>query len=240
MKIHVYETPELVAQAAASIIAAEILDKPDLVLGLPTGSSPVLTYHELARMNREGMIDFSLVTTYNLDEYMGLDGNHPQSYRRFMNENLFDHINIKPENTHVPCGIGDGEANARAYEAAIDAAGGIDLQLMGIGRNGHIGFNEPADAFTDTTGIIKLTPSTIEANTRFFACSDDVPREAISMGVGTIMRARRLLLIATGEQKRDAIHDMVHGDVSPRHPASVLRLHRDAVVLLDRSAAAGI
>ena len=240
MKIHVYETPELVAQAAASIIAAEILDKPNLVLGLPTGSSPILTYRELIRMNKAGLIDFSQVVTYNLDEYVGLDGSHPQSYRYFMNENLFNHVNIKHENTHVPCGIGDMPENARAYESAIDAAGGIDMQLMGIGRNGHIGFNEPAEAFTDTTGIIKLTPSTIEANTRFFDCADDVPREAISMGVGTIMRARKLLLIATGDKKRDAIHDMLHGDVSPKHPASVLRLHRDAVVLLDKDAAAGI
>ncbi len=240
MKIHICETAELAAKAAAAIIAAEILDKPNAVLGLPTGSSPLLTYQELVRLNRDGVIDFSQVITYNLDEYMGLDGTHPQSYRRFMNENLFDQVNILPENTHVPSGVGDGAVNARDYEAAINAAGGIDLQFMGIGRNGHIGFNEPADAFSDVTGVIKLTPSTIEANKRFFRSADEVPREAISMGVGTIMRARKLLLIATGEDKRDAVRDMVQGDVSPRLPASVLRLHRDAIVVLDRAAAAGL
>lgn len=240
MRIHVYETAELAAKAAAAIIAAEVLDKPNAVLGLPTGSSPLLTYQELVRLNHDGVIDFSQVTTYNLDEYMGLDGTHPQSYRRFMNENLFDQINIKPENTHVPSGIGDGAANARDYEAAINAAGGIDLQFMGIGRNGHIGFNEPAEAFTDATGVIKLTPSTIEANKRFFHSADEVPREAISMGVGTIMRARKLLLIATGESKREAVRDMVHGGVSPKLPASALRLHRDAIVVLDKAAASAL
>ena len=152
MQIHIYETPELAAKAAAALIAAAILDKPNMVLGLPTGSSPVNTYKELAKMNREGVVDFSRVTTYNLDEYVGLEGTHEQSYRYFMNANLFDHVNIDKANTHVPCGVGDDpEKNARDYEAAIEKAGGIDLQFMGIGRNGHIGFNEPADAFPDAT-----------------------------------------------------------------------------------------
>lgn len=237
MQIHVYQTPELAAEAAATLIASEILAKPNAVIGLPTGSSPVETYRRLARMNRDGVVDFSKVTTFNLDEYVGLKGDHPQSYRRFMNENLFNHVNIDKENTHVPCGIGDVEANAVAYEEAIAAAGGIDLQFMGIGRNGHIGFNEPADAYTDVTGIIELTPSTIDANKRFFDSADDVPRKAISMGVGTIMRARKTLLIATGSDKAEAIRTMVKGPVSPKLPASALRMHANAVIILDAAAA---
>ena len=229
MQIHIYKTPELAAKAAATLIAAAILAKNDAVIGLPTGSSPVATYRELARMNKEGVLDFSRVITFNLDEYMGLAGDHPQSYRHFMNENLFDHINIAKENTHVPSGIGDGEA--------IAATGGIDLQFMGIGRNGHIGFNEPAAAFSDQTGVIALTPSTIEANSRFFASAGEVPRAAISMGVGTIMRARRTLLIATGADKADAVYGLVRGAITPSLPASALRLHPHCVVLLDEDAA---
>ena len=240
MNVCVYPNGDLAAIAAAVLIAGQVVDKPGCVLGLATGSTPLPIYRELIAMSHRGVLDFSKVTTYNLDEYMGLDGTHPQSYRRFMNENLFDQINIKPENTHVPSGIGDGAANARDYEAAINAAGGIDLQFMGVGRNGHIGFNEPAEAFTDATGVIKLTPSTIEANKRFFHSADEVPREAISMGVGTIMRARKLLLIATGESKREAVRDMVHGGVSPKLPASALRLHRDAIVVLDKAAASAL
>ncbi len=238
MQIHVYKSPELAAEAAATLIASEIISKPDAVIGLPTGSTPVETYRELIRMNREGVLDFSQVTTFNLDEYVGLSADHPQSYRRFMDENLFDHINIPRENTHVPCGIGDIEANAREYEAAIVAAGGIDLQFMGIGRNGHIGFNEPSDAYSDCTGVIELTQSTIEANKRFFPSVDDVPRRAISMGVGTIMRARKTLLIATGSSKAETIQALVNGPISPYLPASILRLHANAVVILDSAAAA--
>ncbi|HIS02983.1 MAG TPA: glucosamine-6-phosphate deaminase [Candidatus Pullichristensenella avicola] len=238
MQVHIYETPELAAKAAAALIAAAILDKPNMVLGLPTGSSPVNTYKELARMNREGVVDFSRVITYNLDEYVGLEGTHEQSYRYFMNANLFDHVNIDKANTHVPCGVGDDpEKNARDYEAAIEKAGGIDLQFMGIGRNGHIGFNEPADAFPDATSIIDLTESTIEANKRFFASRDEVPRRAISMGVGTIMRARRTLLIATGADKAEAVRGMLQGPVTPRLPASALRFHQDCVIVLDKAAA---
>lgn len=239
MRVLIYDTPELAAKAAATLIASAILKKPDMVLGLPTGSSPVNTYKELARMNREGLIDFSRVTTYNLDEYVGLEGTHEQSYRYFMNDNLFDHVNIDKANTHVPCGVGDDPAkNATDYEQAIERAGGIDLQFMGIGRNGHIGFNEPADAFPDKTSIIALTQSTIEANKRFFASADDVPRKAISMGVGTIMRARATLLIATGADKAEAVRGMVNGPVTPMLPASALRLHADCVVVLDKAAAA--
>lgn len=237
MQIHVYQTPELAAQAAATLIASQIISKPDTVLGLPTGSTPVLTYRELIRMNREGVVDFSRVTTFNLDEYVGLDGDHPQSYRYFMNDNLFNHVNIDKANTNVPSGIGDVEENALAYEAAIAKAGGIDLQFMGIGRNGHIGFNEPADAYSDCTSIIELTESTIDANKRFFDSADEVPRKAISMGVGTIMRARKTLLIATGVDKAEAVRTLVKGPISPKLPASALRLHADAVIVLDAAAA---
>lgn len=237
MQIHVYNTPELAAKAAATLIAAEILQKPDMVLGLPTGSSPVETYRELIRMNAEGLVDFSRVTTFNLDEYLGLEGTHPQSYRYFMNDNLFDHVNIDKKNTHVPSGVGDGAANARAYEEAIEKAGGVDLQFMGIGVNGHIGFNEPAEAFQDKTGVIELTPSTIEANKRFFASADEVPKKAISMGVGTILRARKTLLIATGANKAQAVKGLVCGPVAPTLPASALRLHRNCVIVLDKEAA---
>lgn len=237
MQIHVYQTPELAAEAAATLIASQIISKPNTVLGLPTGSTPVLTYHALARMNKAGIVDFSNVTTFNLDEYVGLNGDHPQSYRRFMNENLFDHVNIDKARTHVPSGIGDVEQNALDYEADIAAAGGVDLQFMGIGRNGHIGFNEPADAYPDRTSIIELTESTIDANKRFFDSADEVPRKAISMGVGTIMRARKTVLIATGADKAQAVCDLVKGPVSPRLPASALRMHADAIIILDAAAA---
>lgn len=237
MQIHVYQTPELAAEAAATLIASQIISKPNTVLGLPTGSTPVLTYHALARMNKAGIVDFSNVTTFNLDEYVGLNGDHPQSYRRFMNENLFDHVNIDKARTHVPSGIGDVEQNALDYEADIAAAGGVDLQFMGIGRNGHIGFNEPADAYPDRTSIIELTESTIDANKRFFDSADEVPRKAISMGVGTIMRARKTVLIATGADKAQAVCDLVKGSVSPRLPASALRMHADAIIILDAAAA---
>ena len=237
MKVQIYSSPELVAEAAAKRIADTIQAKPDAVLGLPTGSSPIPTYQALIRMNKEGAVDFSRVTTFNLDEYVGLEGSHPQSYRYFMNDSLFDHVNVRKECTHVPSGTGDVEAAAAAYEAAIGAAGGIDLQLLGIGRNGHIGFNEPAAAFTDCTGTIDLTPSTIDANKRFFSSADEVPRRAISMGVGTIMRARSIVLIATGTDKAKAIRGLIEGPISPSLPASALRLHGDATIFVDEAAA---
>jgi len=238
MQIHIYPTKELAAEAAATLIASQIIAKPNSVIGLPTGSTPVLTYKALIRMNKEGVLDFSKVTTFNLDEYVGLDGDHPQSYRYFMNDNLFNHVNIDKANTNVPSGIGDVEANAVAYEEAIAAAGGVDLQFMGIGRNGHIGFNEPDEAYPDCTSIVDLTESTIDANKRFFDSADDVPRKAISMGVGTIMRARKTLLIATGKDKAEAVYTLVKGGISPKLPASALRMHADAVIILDADAAA--
>ena len=221
----------------ARVFAAQITLKPASVLGLATGSTPVGMYQELVKKVEEGKISFAKVRTVNLDEYVGLEGTHDQSYRYFMNDNLFDHVNIDKANTHVPCGIGDVEANAVAYEEAINAAGGIDLQFMGIGRNGHIGFNEPAEAYPDCTSIITLTESTIDANKRFFDSADEVPRKAISMGVGTIMRARKCLLIATGADKAEAVCALVKGEITPQLPASALRMHADAVIILDAAAA---
>ena len=238
MQVFVYKNAEEVARAAATVFAAEIFKKPDCVLGLATGSTPVPLYKELARMNHEGLIDFSRVRTYNLDEYVGLDPAHVCSYRRFMNENLFDHINIDKANTHVPCGIGaDHEADAKAYDAAVEAAGGIDLQLLGIGHNGHIGFNEPNDVFVYPTNVITPTQSTIDANARFFDSADDVPRQAISLGVGGIMNAKRVVLLATGEGKAKAIRDSIKGNIDPKVPASILRAHQNVQFFLDEGAA---
>ena len=237
MLIHVYKDAQEVGKAAAMIVASEILKKEDCVLGLATGSTPIPTYKEMARMNKEGLIDFSKVRSYNLDEYIGLAPDHICSYRRFMNEQLFDHINIDKANTHVPCGIGeDHEADAKAYDAAVEAAGGIDLQILGIGHDGHIGFNEPADHFPVGTHCVDLTEETIEANKRFFASKDDVPRQAYTMGVGTIMNARKVLLIASGKDKAEIIKKSFFGPVTPEVPASILQLHPDFTLVADEAA----
>ena len=236
MNIYIYPNEESLARAAAAMIAGIVMEKPGAVLGLATGSTPAPVYRELASMTRQGAVSFARVRTYNLDEYAGLNPDHPQSYRRYMNEQLFDHIDIDPANTHVPSGFADA-AMAAGYDEEIQAAGGIDLQLLGIGRNGHIGFNEPADDFSRLTHVVDLTESTRQANARFFDRLEDVPRQAISMGIGTIMQARRILLIATGEEKASAVRDMLSGAITPRMPASVLSLHRHVTVMLDNDAA---
>ncbi|MBQ8162541.1 MAG: glucosamine-6-phosphate deaminase [Clostridia bacterium] len=238
MQISVFSTKEQIGRAAAALIASQLLLKPESVLGLATGSSPIPTYQELQHLYRDGILDFSRAHSFNLDEYVGLDGTHPCSYRYFMNEQLFDHINLPLSETHVPDGnAADLVAAAREYDAAIDRAGGIDLQILGIGRNGHIGFNEPADVFTTECHVVDLTESTIEANTRFFASRDDVPRKAISLGVGQIMKARTVLLIATGSDKAEAIAASVMGPITPRVPASILQSHHNVIFLLDQAAA---
>ncbi len=238
MLIHVYKNAQEVGKAAAMIVASEILKKEDCVLGLATGSTPIPTYKEMARMNREGLIDFSKVRSYNLDEYIGLAPDHVCSYRRFMNEQLFDHINIDKNNTHVPCGIGeDHEADARAYDEAVEAAGGIDLQILGIGHDGHIGFNEPGDEFVSATNIVTLTDMTIDANTRFFEKRDDVPRQAITLGNRNIMAAKRIILLATGKDKAPAIAAAIKGNITPKMPASLLQVHPNVQFLLDEEAA---
>ena len=238
MEIRVFDTAEQVGQAAAVLLAAQLLRKPDSVLGLATGSSPIPAYQHLIALHRQGVVDFSRATTFNLDEYVGIPEEHECSYHRFMNEQLFDHVNIRREAVHVPDGNApDMAATAAAYDEAIRAAGGIDLQLLGIGRNGHIGFNEPGDSFIYGCHVVQLSHSTIDANKRFFASEADVPRSAISLGIGSIMNARQILLIATGEDKADAVYEAIHGDVTPQVQASILRTHPDVIFLLDKAAA---
>lgn len=235
MKIHVYKDAQMAGKAAAMIFAGEIMKKDGCVIGLATGSTPVPTYQELIRLNREGLLDFSKVVSYNLDEYVGITPDHPCSYRRFMNEQLFDHVNIDKANTHVPDGVNPDPA---AYDAMIAAAGGVDIQLLGIGSNGHIGFNEPAQEFVYPTNVITLTENTRRDNARFFNSLDEVPTAAVSMGVGTIMSARRIVLIATGANKADAVAAAINGPVVPAMPASILRMHPNCQFILDEAAAA--
>ena len=236
MVVHVYENQAQLAKAAAALFASQILRKPDSVLGLATGSTPIDTYKELVKLNKEGVLDFSKVKSFNLDEYVGLPATHKESYINFMRRNLFDHINIKQ--THLPNGMAeDLQKECREYDEAIKAAGGVDLQLLGIGNNGHIGFNEPASRFTFDTGVVELTDSTIKANRRFFDKEEDVPRRAITMGIGTIMAAKYIMLLAIGEGKADAVKAMVEGDITPLYPASILKNHPKVVVLLDKAAA---
>ncbi|MGI6107516.1 MAG: glucosamine-6-phosphate deaminase [Lachnospiraceae bacterium] len=222
---------------AAEILAAQVVMKPDCVLGLATGSSPVGLYKVLTRWCDQGRLDFSKVKTVNLDEYRGLAPDHEQSYRWFMNTNLFDHINIDKKNTHVPDGCAsDPEAACKAYDGLIRSLGGQDVQLLGLGQNGHIGFNEPSDSFAVGTHIVKLTESTIEANKRFFASRDEVPKEAITMGVGNILQAKKIVLVANGKAKAKAVADAFFGPVTPKVPASVLQLHPDVIVICDEDA----
>ena len=238
MQVFVYRNEAEVGKAAGMIVASEILKKPDCILGLATGSTPIPTYQEMIRMNKEGILDFSKVRSFNLDEYIGLSPEHVCSYRRFMNEQLFDHINIDKANTHVPCGVGaDHEADAKAYDAAVEAAGGIDLQILGIGHDGHIGFNEPGDEFVSGTNIVTLTDMTIDANTRFFEKREDVPRQAITLGNRNIMAAKRIILLATGKGKAKAIAQAIKGNITPKMPASLLQVHPNVQFLLDEDAA---
>lgn len=231
MRILETKSYEEMSMLAAGIIGAQVLLKPDCVLGLATGSSPIGTYEELVKSCRQGLLDFSRVRTVNLDEYCGLKPEDPQSYRYFMNKNLFDHVNIDKKNTFLPDGAApDMEAESCRYEALIDSLGGVDLQLLGIGRNGHIGFNEPTDHFPRYVHQVDLTESTIQANSRLFDRIEDVPVKAVTMGIGTIMKASKILLIA-GEDKKDIIREAMYGKVTPLVPASVLQLHKDVTVI---------
>lgn len=217
---------------AAGIIAAQVREKPDSVLGFATGSTPIGTYDALSAMNAAGTLDFSRVTTFNLDEYVGLPGDHPQSYRKFMWDHLFGKINILPGNVHLPCGIAeDFDDECAAYDAAIAQKGGLDLQLLGIGPDGHIGFNEPADVFVPGTHRTSLDPSTVKANARFFDSEDDVPRSALTMGIRTILSARKILLIANGEQKKKVLFEALEGAITPKNQASILQVHHDVTVI---------
>ncbi len=228
---------EDMSRIAANIIAAQIVLKPDCVLGLATGSSPVGIYKNLVEKYEKGNISFAEVTSVNLDEYKGLDHDNDQSYYYFMNQHLFSKVDIDPANTHVPDGLReDVEEACKEYDEIIAATGGVDIQLLGIGRNGHIGFNEPSDHFELGTHCVKLTEDTINANKRFFAKEEDVPRYAFSMGIGNIMRAKKVLLIASGEDKAWAVKNMIEGTVNTQVQGSVLQLHQDVVVVADEAA----
>src|SRR5574344_1281498 len=225
---------EDVSRKAANIIAAQIQLKPDCVLGLATGSSPVGTYKELIAKYECGELDFSQVKTVNLDEYVGLPKDHDQSYAWFMRHNLFDHVNIDQSGCNIPNGMNpDAEAECARYDAVIDAFGGADLQLLGLGPNGHIGFNEPADAFVKPTNKIALTKATIDANARFFASREDVPKFAYTMGIGGIMKAKRVLLVVSGKGKAQAVKDCFFGPIRPQAPGSILQFHPDFTLVAD-------
>lgn len=225
------------SRKAANLISAQIIMKPDCVLGLATGSSPVGLYKQLIAWYQKGDLDFSKVTSINLDEYKGLSPDNEQSYRRFMNDNLFDHVNIDKARTFVPDGLeADEEKACRDYDRIIEQAGGIDMQLLGLGNNGHIGFNEPASAFACGTHCVELTESTIQANRRFFDSEEDVPRKAYTMGIKNIMQAKKILIVVSGETKANALKEALYGPVTPSMPASVLQLHADVTVVADEAA----
>ena len=239
MIVKVCEDYAEMSYMAAEAIAAEMEKKKNFVLGLATGSTPVGTYGNLVEMNKQGRLDFSEVKTFNLDEYCGLYPSHDQSFNYFMYMNLFNYINIKNENVHVPFGMArDYDTWCKGYEEAIAAAGGRDLQLLGMGSNGHIGFNEPAEEFAEITHTVQLTESTIKDNSRFFARIEDVPTSAVTMGIGTIMRARKIVMVVNGANKAKGVKAMLEGPVTPQMPASALQNHADVTVFLDKEAAA--
>ncbi len=237
MKIYVTEDYQSMSRKAANILSAQVILNPTCVLGLATGSSPVGMYKQLIEWYKRGDVDFSEVRTVNLDEYVGLAPDHDQSYRYFMQSNFFDHINIKPENTNLPNGqAADLAAECKRYNQVIHSQGGIDMQLLGMGHNGHIGFNEPGDTFDLETHVVDLTERTIEANARFFATPNEVPRQALTMGIKTIMQARRILVVVSGEDKADAVKAALTGPVTPKVPASILQLHPNVMLVADKAA----
>ncbi len=225
------------SRKSANIISAQVILKPDSVLGLATGSSPVGTYEKLIDWCNKGDIDFSNVKTVNLDEYVGLTKENPCSYYYFMNENLFKYININPENTNIPDGMEhDIQKECKRYDNLLASLGQVDLQLLGLGNNGHIGFNEPCDVFRKSTFCVELAPSTIEANSRFFKSADEIPRHAYTMGIGSIMSAKKILLVVHGEAKADILKEAIEGPITPAVPASVLQLHNDVTIVADEGA----
>ena len=241
MRIYRAKDYEEMSRKAAGIVSAQIIMKPDCVLGLATGSTPVGLYKQLIEWYRNGDLDFSGVRTVNLDEYKGISRENDQSYYYFMHQNLFDHVNIPAGNTHLPDGMEpDSEKECRRYEELIQSMGSVDLQLLGIGHNGHIGFNEPGEAFEKETHCVDLTESTIEANKRFFASADDVPKQAYTMGIKTIMQAKKILIVVNGENKADIVERAFFGPVTPEVPASILQLHNDVTLVGDEAALAKI
>ena len=237
MQIYRAKDYEDMSKKAANIIASQVVLKPDCVLGLATGSTPIGAYKNLVEKYEQGDLDFSQVTTVNLDEYKGLPRENDQSYYYFMHDNLFDHVNVKPENTHLPDGTKeDANEECARYEELIRSLGGQDLQLLGLGHNGHIGFNEPDTVFEKTTHCVDLQESTIEANKRFFASADDVPKQAYTMGIGTIMQAKKILVVVSGEDKADILKEVLYGPITPAVPASILQLHNDVTIVADEAA----
>ena len=238
MEFIVTKDYEEMSRKAADVIAQVVAQKPDCTLGLATGSTPEGLYAQLVKDYEAGKISFKDVTTFNLDEYRGLDHEHVQSYHYFMAKHLFDHVDIDANATHVPDGSNsDAAAACAAYEAAIKEHGGVDIQLLGLGHNGHIGFNEPAESFAKETNCVTLTQSTIQANSRLFDSVDEVPTQAYTMGIGTIMRAKKVLVVANGAGKANIVKEAFFGPITPKVPASILQLHPDVTVIVDQEAA---
>lgn len=237
-KVFIDENYEELSLRSAQIIKNQVDAVPGTVLGLATGSTLIGTYDELVRLHKAGEVDFSKVVSFNLDEYFPIKKSDNQSYYYYMKKHLFNHVNILAENTHIPDSeAADYEAECAAYEEKITAHGGIDLQILGIGNNGHIGFNEPGDAFISQAHYVKLDESTIKANSRFFDNENDVPKHAITVGMRTIMTAKKILLLASGEKKAEAIFQTIHGAITPRVPASILQLHPNVTIIADKEAA---
>lgn len=238
MKVIITVSYDEMSKKAAEIVKKQIKEKHNTVLGLATGSTPLKMYEHLIEMYKRGEIDFSNVVTFNLDEYIGLSPDHPQSYHYFMYYNFFNHININKKNVHIPNGIAeDLEEECRKYDEEIEKAGGIDLQILGIGINGHIGFNEPDESIETKTHIVNLTEDTINANKRFFESEEEVPKKAITMGLGSIMKAKKIVLLASGKNKAEAIKETIKGQLTTKVPATVLALHPDVTIIIDKEAA---
>lgn len=237
MNIYKFRDEEQFVQTGANLISSLLHTNPRATLGLATGSTPVGLYAKLIEMNRQGLVSFAQTTTYNLDEYVGLPENHPESYRTFMNEKFFNHVDIQMDRTHVPNGnAADPEAECLNYDKMLEEYGPVDLQLLGLGHNGHIGFNEPGDSLSGATHVVELQEKTRNANARFFPTLDDVPTHAITMGVATIMKARQILLLVRGEDKAEIVHRALTGPITTECPASLLQCHPNVVVLLDQGA----
>jgi glucosamine-6-phosphate deaminase len=241
VEVLIFENDAIASRYAARVFAKLIHNKPDAVLGLATGSTPCLLYAELRRQHEQEGLDFSGITSFNLDEYVGLNPEHPSSYRYFMKQALFDHVNVKPDRVNLPDGQSDDvPATCADYEKSISAAGGIDLQVLGLGSDCHIGFNEPSSSLASRTRIKTLTRGTREDNARFFDSVDAVPRHCITMGIGTIMEARQIVLLAFGDRKAAAVQQVVEGPISAMCPATVLQMHPSVIVLLDKAAATSL
>ena len=237
MRVYVGKNYEEMSRIAANVLSAQVTMKPDCVLGLATGSTPIGTYKVLIERYEKGDLDFSQVKSINLDEYVGLSGEHDQSYRYFMNTNLFDHINIKKENTNVPNGLAeDVDAECARYNEVINTLGPIDIQVLGMGHNGHIGFNEPSNVFELETHKVDLAQTTIDANARFFASADEVPRQALTMGIKTIMQAKAVLVVVNGIGKAEIVKKAFTGPVTPEVPASILQMHPNVILVGDEEA----